>query len=320
MIPATSGAATGRPRPIRMLWITAAWGGCFAAIRWGLADAPILWFAALRALVAGVALVALGMLQHRPHPRGGPAWLLVGVLGVVNVTIAFGAMFAGVAGVATGIAAVLANAQPLLILLPAWWLYRERLDAGTVGMLVVGFAGLLIVALPGGGGQGAWLSLAAAGAITGGTLLSRRLGGMDVVMASGWHFLIGGVLLAVVALLREGSPAITWTPGFVIVLAFLGLVGTAAAFVAWFQETVRCPLGTLSAWMFLVPVFGMAVGLVALGERPGPWTLLGLALVLGSLWLTLRPGRSGGDGLRHHHVGVQAMPSLADPLDAPSTP
>ena len=71
-----------------MLWITAAWGACFVVIEWGLRDAPLLWYAALRALVAGLALLALGSIQHRPPPRGAHAWGLVTVLGLVNVTLA----------------------------------------------------------------------------------------------------------------------------------------------------------------------------------------------------------------------------------------
>lgn len=42
--------------------------------------------------------------------------------------------------------------------------------------LVVGFTGLVLVAVPGGGGSGAALSLLASVAATAGTLLSRRLG------------------------------------------------------------------------------------------------------------------------------------------------
>jgi len=59
-----------RPRAGRMLWITAAWGSCFLFIAWGLRDAPVLWFAALRALTAGAVLVAVGFLQRRQQPRG----------------------------------------------------------------------------------------------------------------------------------------------------------------------------------------------------------------------------------------------------------
>src|SRR3546814_15761110 len=97
-------------------------------------------------------------------------------------------MFAGVDGLATGTAAVLANAQPLLILMPAWWLYGERVNGRTAVGMLLGFVGLLMVALPGGGGTGAWLSVLAAPAITGGTLLSRQLTGVDLVPATGWHF------------------------------------------------------------------------------------------------------------------------------------
>ena len=63
----------GRPRPGRMLWVTAAWGACFVAIRFGLRDAPVLWFATLRSLIAGVALVAVATAQRRPRPVGADA-------------------------------------------------------------------------------------------------------------------------------------------------------------------------------------------------------------------------------------------------------
>lgn len=292
MRPVTA-TALARPRPVRMVAVTAAWGACFILIRWGLRDASVLWFAALRSLGAGAALLALAGWQHRPVPRGRRAWTLITLLGITNGSIAFAAMFAGVDGLATGTAAVLANAQPLLILLPAWLLYGEAVTPRLTIALVVGFAGLLVVAVPGGGGGGAGLSIVAAAAITAGTLLARRVGHLDLVMVSAWHFLIGGGVLASVAGTVEGRPAIDWSPRFVASLAFLTLVGTAAAFVIWFQEVQRCPLGRLAAWTFLTPVFGIALGTVVLGERPGWSTVAGLGLVLGSLYLALRRARPG---------------------------
>ena len=85
-----------------------------------------------------------------------------------------------------------------------------------------------LVALPGGGGKGAALSLLAAVAVTAGTLLARRLGPIDVVVATGWHLLIGGIALAGAAGAIEGAPAIAWTPRFIGSLSFLAVVGTAA--------------------------------------------------------------------------------------------
>ncbi|WP_298456596.1 DMT family transporter [uncultured Cellulomonas sp.] len=272
-----------------MLWITAAWGACFIAIELGLRDAPILWFAALRALLAGAALVALGAVQHRPTPTGARAWGQVALLGIVNVAIAFAAMFAGVAGLATGAAAVLSNAQPLLILLPAWWFYGEKLSARTTTALVIGFTGLVLVAVPGGGGRGAAMSLLAAAAITAGTLLSRRLAGLDVVVTTGWHLMIGGLALVVLATAVEGAPVIAWTPRFMLVLLFLALVGTAASTVAWFTEARHSRMDALTGWTFLAPVFGVILAVAVLGERPSGWTVAGLSAVLAAMWTALRP-------------------------------
>ena len=285
--PPAMGAA--RPNTIRMLWVTASWGGCFLAIRWGLRDAPVLWFAALRALVAGVALFGYAAVRRRSFRVPRRVWPTVAALTVTNATLAFAAMFAGVAGLATGTAAVLANAQPLLIVLPAWWLYREAINATTVAALVVGFVGLLVVAIPGGGGQGAVQSLGAAAAITAGTLLARRLAGTEVVVVAAWHFLVGGVLLAGWAGAAEGAPAITWTLRFVLALAFLSLIGTAAAFVAWFTESQHASLTQLAAWTFLVPVVGIGLAAIVLGERPAGWTAAGVGIVFVSLWFVIHP-------------------------------
>ena len=288
MIGTAAEQVRGAPRPVIMLGITGAWGLCFLAIRVGLQDAPVLWFAALRALIAAAALLLLCLLQGRGLPRGRRAWALITVMGLTNVTVAFSAMFAGTAGMAIGVAAVLANAQPLLIVLPAWRLYGESPSARTLLGLIIGFAGLLVVGWGSGGGTGAWLSLLAAAAVTAGTLLARALSGADLVTASAWHFLIGGAVLAAVAAAVEPDPAINWTPRFTAVLLFLALVGTAVAFLAWFTEAARSRLDLLTVWTLLVPVIGIAVSLFLPGEQPPAAAASGVVLVLASLVLVLR--------------------------------
>lgn len=291
------GQGKGAPRPGTMLWITAVWGLCFLAIRLGLQDAPVLWFAALRALIAAAALLLVCLIQGRNLPHGRRTWMLITLMGLTNVTVAFAAMFAGTAGMAIGAAAVLANTQPLLIILPAWWVFGESLSARTILGISLGFAGLLVVGLTSGGGSGAWLSLLAATAVTAGTLLARGLGGADLIAASAWHFLIGGALLVGMAAVREPAPSINWTPQFIAVLLFLSLVGTAAAFLAWFREAARSRLDLLTAWTMLVPVIGIGVSLFIPGERPPPWAAAGIGLVMVSLWLVLRrPSRRTGHG------------------------
>jgi len=213
----------------------------------------------------------------------------VAVLGLANVTLAFGAMLIAANGLATGTAAVLVNAQPILILIPASLLYGERMSRRAALASVAGLVGLALISRPGGGGRGALVSILAAVGITAGTLLARRLGDMDLMVATAWHFLIGGAALALLAAVVERPAAIEWTPGFVVVTLALGVAGTALPFLLWFEETRRAPLGRLAAWTFLVPLFSLAFGAVLLGERPAGSVLVGLVVVLVSFLFLLTP-------------------------------
>ncbi|NOJ60947.1 DMT family transporter [Arthrobacter sp. 260] len=273
-----------------MLLITFAWGSCFLAISIGLKDAPLLWFAALRALIAGAALLLVAGLRREAMPRGARTWTLIIVMAVINVSVAFVAMFGGLIGLSTGAASVLANAQPLFIVLPAWWIYKERVSMRTLAALGVGFTGLLAVAVPSGAGTGAWLSITAALAITAGTLISRQIKA-NVLPVIGWHFLIGGAILALIAGLVEGAPVINWSARFIGILLYLSLVGTAAAFLGWFTEVRHCRLDAVSAWTLLVPVFGILLSILVLGERQTSWGIAGMMLVIVSMLVLELPGR-----------------------------
>lgn len=275
-----------------MLWVTLAWGSCFVAISIGLQDAPLLWLAALRALTAGVALLLVTGIRRTPLPRDRHTWVLIVCLGLVNVALAYAAMFGGIIGLSTGVAAVLANVQPILILLPAWWLYDERPSRTALVAMLLGLAGLLLILLPAGLGTGAWLSLSSAVTVTIGTLISRVVRADPFVVAAA-QLLIGGVVLAIAAAVVEGPPTINWNVRFVLVLLFMSLVGTAATTVAWFAEARRARLDILTTWTLLVPVVGIALSLVFLNERQGVWGWVGTAVVLVSmLLLVVTPRRS----------------------------
>lgn len=288
-------------RPGRMLLIALAWGSCFTLITWGMRDAPLLWFAALRALVAGVALLAATLVVGRGSrllPRSPAAWALIGVLAATNVTVAFGAMFASVTGITTGVASVLSNSTPLLVVLPAWWLFGERPRIAEIAGVALGFGGLLLVAAPSGGGGGAGLALAAALSIAIGALLARRASGLNLLALGAGQFLLGGAALAGAAALVEGPPVIAWSAQFVAVLAVLAVAATALPYLLWFGELRRASITSVTAWTLLVPVVGVILGVVALGERITLAEGIGDAIVVAALALVFyanRASRRGSD-------------------------
>lgn len=288
----------GRPRPIRMLVVTALWGSCFVAIRLGLPAITPLWFATLRSAIAGALLLTIVLLLRRAGlPRR--VWPAVILLGLVNVTLAFGAMFLGTVQASVGVAATLANAQPILIILPAWLLFRERPRPVQFLGVTLGFAGVVITATPLSVGSGALLSLGSAAAITAGTLLARRLAAQDPLALTAWQFVAGSLGLAAWAFFTEGVPRVSWTPAVVTSLMFLALLGTAAAYLLWFAELRRSQMIALSGWTMLAPVFGILAGWLTLNDALSIHQGLGIVLVLLSmplingigLWRGRRPAR-----------------------------
>jgi probable blue pigment (indigoidine) exporter len=288
------------PRPWRMLWVTFAWGSCYVAISIGLQDAPVLWLAALRTLVAAAVLLTVAGVRRVARPHGRRTWLLVAVMGLVNVALAYGAMFGGIIGLSTGAASVLANAQPLLILLPAWFFFREAPTPPVLAAMLVGLIGLLLVAIPTGFGTGAWLALTASLAVTAGTLISRVIDAEPLTIAA-WQFVIGGVVLAAVALAVEGIPQITWSPQFVVALLYMSVLGTAATNVAWITEARAARLDQLTTWTLLVPIFGVILSIVVLREAQSVWAWIGTGVVVAALIvlvLSSRKDRAVGPRVR----------------------
>lgn len=279
-----------------MLVIAGAWGSCFVLLDWGLGGRQVLWSMALRALIAGLALSAAATMSRcrRPQPTEPMTawtWSLIGVLALMNVTVAFGAMAAATSGVTTGVASVLANAQPLLVVLPAWAMFGERPRWTEIAGVAIGFGGLLLVAVPSGFGSGAGLALLAATGITVGALLARRLGGVDVMVLGAWQFLLGGTMLVVAAFVLDGAPVISWSARFVIALLALALVSTALPYVLWFTELRRASLTAVVSWTLLVPLVGVALGVLVLGERLTAAEVAGAATVVLALVIVANAGR-----------------------------
>ncbi len=269
------------------------WAICYPLITVGIALAPHLSFATLRAVVAGSVLVALAVALHRPFPRGAQVWMALILVALGATSLGFLGMFHAAEFVSPGIATMVANTQPLLAAALAAVVLGERLTPKGKTSLALGFLGIVVIAAPKAlsGGQESYLIgisyivLAALGVTVSNVAIKHLAGRADPLMAMGLQLLIGSIPLALAAALTEDVTAIQWSFTFVLVLLTLALFGSALVYVIWMSVLEDVPLGQANAFFFLVPVFGLSMGALFFGETLDWFTGLGIALAISGIVL-----------------------------------
>ena len=279
---------------VRLILVMFLWALCFPLIATGLPLVPPLYFAALRSFLAGMGLLLPAFALRRPLPRERRVWLgLLGV-GLSSTSLGFGGMFLAGGLVSPGLATVIANAQPLMAAGIGYFVLGEGLGPRRGTGLLLGFAGIVLTALPSLGTQGVnsggagvgFILLGALGVAVGNVLLKRLAGRVDPLMATGWQFILGGVPLLLAAQVVESPLQVVWSPAFVINLMVLSLLGTALAFVLWFSALHRGDLNRLNTFTFLTPVFALLIGALFFSERLGLTEITGIILSLsGIFWV-----------------------------------
>ena len=97
--------------------------------------------------------------------------------------------------------------------------------------------------------------------------------------------------LAAMAVVRGESGVTSMTPTVVASLLYQGVIVAFASFLVWFWLLKRYYASRLSAFTFLTPLFGVAAGVLVLGEPVSP-AFFGAALLVGAgIFLVNYPGR-----------------------------
>lgn len=279
----------------------AAWGTTYVTTTELLpADRPLL-AAALRALPAGLILLALT--RRLPH---GDWWWKATVLGMLNFGAFFPLLFVGAYHLPGGVASTVSAVMPLLVAGFGAGVLKIRPTRRTLTAGLVGVAGVGLLVLRGSAEvdpAGLLAMLVATVLMALAVVLSKRWGrpeGVSLLGFTGWQLTIGGLVLAPVALFAEGLPG-HLTGANVAGYLYLGVIGTAVAYALWFRGIERLPASSLSFLGLTNPVVATLAGLLFLGQTLTAWQIGGLALVIGSVALgqNLRPAsRPVGAGRR----------------------
>lgn len=273
---------------LQILLVMVLWALCFPLITVGIASAPHLSFAALRAFVAGATLLALALALRRPLPRSGRVWGLLVLAGFGATSLGFLGMFHAAEFVTPGIATVIASTQPLLAAVLAQMFLGEHLGTRSKTGLMIGFLGILLITLPQllSGLEGnyplgvAYIILAALGVSVSNVVIKRLAGEVDALVAMGIQLVLGGLPLAAAALAFEQPTAIAWSLQFALILLILSLFGSALVYWLWISVLEKVELSRANAFSFLIPVLGLLIAAAFFGERIGWAELAGVALTI----------------------------------------
>ncbi|KRA24092.1 ABC transporter permease [Microbacterium sp. Root61] len=274
-----------------------AWGSTYFVTRQLLpADAP-LWGGLLRALPAGI----LVLLIARKLPTGHWWWRSL-LLGTLNVGGFFVLIYIAGQRLPSSMAATLMSTSAACMMLFAWALMRQRPAVASAIGAIVGIAGVVLMLGFGAGPVdpiGVAASLGAMVASSLGFVLTARWGsGVPALAMTSWQLIGGSLVLLPFVLVIEGPPP-ALTPASALGFAYVTLVATAVAYVAWFAGLRRLAPATVGIIGLLNPLTGVLLGVVVAGEVFGLPQAVGFALVVvGIVVGTMRPRRQKADGIR----------------------
>jgi probable blue pigment (indigoidine) exporter len=221
------------------------------------------------------------VIWSRRLPLRAEWWKLI-VIGILNIGAFQALLFIAAYRLPGGLAAVIGAIQPLLVMLLAWVLIVSDRPGWRCSALM-GIAGMAMLLLS---PQTTLEPLGIAAAFLGamsmalGTWLSRRWAiALPVIALTGWQLLIGGIVLAPIALLVDPplhQVTLTQVAGYL----WLCVAGAMVAYGLWFRGISRLSPVAVSAMSLLSPVMAVLLGWVFLGQKIEGMALAGLVIVL----------------------------------------
>jgi drug/metabolite transporter (DMT)-like permease len=294
------GAAAGTLAPagiVLLIALTITWGLNWPMMKLALTEVPPWTFRSLCLIIGGSALLALtrasGMSAGMPKGQLRP---LV-VVALFNITgwhlfSAYALLHTG-----SGRAAIIGYTMPIWASLLSIWVLHARLTVRQGVALVLGTAALVLLMAKDFGRldaspTGALLMVGAAICWAIGTVLVKKFAwdGVAVTALTGWQQLVGGLPIVIGWWLLEPVPDLTaLSLPAALGLAYAIFVATIFCHAAFFKLLSLLPAHVAAISVLPVPVVGVVSSAMILGEPVGPAEIIALALVVGGLFLLVRP-------------------------------
>jgi drug/metabolite transporter (DMT)-like permease len=285
--------------------VSVAWGTTFLATRVMVRTIPPLIGGGVRYMLA--CSVMFGIVLARRRVTGSRqvsarhGWRVHVSLFILGLALAGSFSAIGIAEqhITSSLTALIYASVPLWVVLMRVVFGRERVRLVTLAGTFAGFVGVALVLVATGSGRADLGSLAIcvvasagwAGATYAGT---RLLLPRDTLVTAGFEVLWGGILsLGVGFALGEGSKL---HPGSITLASLAGVVyltfvASGVGFTCFSWLLKHAPVSRTATSSYLVPLVAVFAGWMILGERIGAQTILGAALIVASVAVTVKTDR-----------------------------
>lgn len=282
------------------------WGSAVPAVKFGYGllglppgdTAALLLFAGIRFTLSGLLLLGYGVLSGRPVLLAPKRLGEVALLGLGQTAVQYLCYYIGLAHTTAVKTSIMSSSLVFFSVILAHFLYvNDKLTGRRILGCLLGFAGVVAINLSLGPldasfslkGEGLLLVSTFAGTLA--AIYGRRLSrDMDATVMTGWQLLLGGLTLTALGLAGGGHFERFSLEAGALVLYLAA--ASAVAFAVWSLLLKHNPVSNVAVFNFEIPVFGVIVSALVLGESIFEWrNLVALVLVVAGIWLvTTRSG------------------------------
>lgn len=280
------------------------WGISFIVVELVIDQIKPISLTLLRSIISVVMLLILLRLAGGILPRTWKEWRPFFLLALCNQAAPFALTAWGQIYIDGGLASILLSTMPLFtVILAAIFMPDEFFTTPKIIGITLGLTGIIVLIGPTtltGLGINIWAQLAViASALLYaiGAILLRRVYPLQPAGYSIWairlrittaQFITTVIMLLPFSLLLEEPWKIETDGWFWLYMLFLGIGVTLLATVTYFYLIENLGAGTASTTVYLIPVSGVILGALILGETLRPSMLIALVLILGGIFVINR--------------------------------
>jgi len=274
---------------LELIFLAMLWGPSFLFIKIAVLEVPPITMVMVRVGIAAAILYTVLRFRKTPLPTGWNIWRHFAILGFFANAFPFLCFNWGEIYVDSALASILNGTTPLFTMLIAHFAIREeRLTLPKILGGLIGFQGLFLLVLPSiqsGVNASFWgiMAMTAASASYGIALVyaKKNLPKLAPAVAPTAQLTMATVYLLPLSLLLD-KPWSLPVPSLQAVASIIALAvfGTAIAFIVYYHILAKVGATHLSMVTYLVPVFGIALGVLVLDEILSWHAYLGCLLIL----------------------------------------